>query len=158
MANIKPLEAGQPAPSFTYIEEGREVSTSDLQFPHLLYFYPKDDTPGCTKEACAIRDAWSQFNSSKLMVVGVSKDPEASHEKFRQKYQLPFPLIADTELQLANAYGVYGEKKFMGRTYDGIHRISFLISPEGKILKTYLKVKPELHAAEVLQDLADLTP
>lgn len=158
MANIQPLEAGQAAPAFTFVDGGSEVSSSDLKLPCLLFFYPKDDTPGCTKEACGIRDIWCQFKSAKLKVVGVSKDPESSHEKFRQKYQLPFPLIADTELELAKAYGVYGEKQFMGRTYDGIHRISFLISPEGNILKTYPKVKPELHAAEVLQDLAALKP
>jgi len=156
MPTIQPLEAGQTAPSFTFQEDGKTISSDDLSVPCLLYFYPKDDTPGCTKEACGIRDAWAQFHDSQLKVIGVSKDSEASHEKFRQKYSLPFPLIADEDLQLTQAYGVYGEKKFMGKVYDGIHRISFLISKDGKILKTYLKVKPDQHAAEVLNDLATL--
>ncbi|MGJ8654026.1 MAG: thioredoxin-dependent thiol peroxidase [Opitutaceae bacterium] len=156
MPTIQPLEAGVPAPTFTFAEGGHEVTSDSLQSHCLLFFYPKDDTPGCTKEACGIRDAWVHFRGAKLKVVGVSKDPEASHDKFRQKYQLPFPLVADTELELAKAYGVYGEKKFMGKVYDGVHRISFLISPDNTILKTYHKVKPEQHAAEVLEDLAAL--
>ncbi|MEN8662557.1 MAG: thioredoxin-dependent thiol peroxidase [Lentimonas sp.] len=156
MPTIQPLEAGQTAPAFTFLEDGKNISSSDLGTPCLLYFYPKDDTPGCTKEACGIRDAWAQFNDAQLKVVGASKDSEASHDKFRQKYTLPFPLIADEDLSLTQAYGVYGEKKFMGKIYDGIHRISFLISKDGKILKTYLKVKPDQHAAEVLNDLATL--
>lgn len=156
MPTIQPLESGAVAPTFTFTEGGHEVSSDSLESHCLLFFYPKDDTPGCTKEACGIRDAWVQFRGAKLKVVGVSKDPEASHEKFRTKYQLPFSLIADTELELAKAYGVYGEKKFMGKVYDGVHRISFLISPDGTISKTYLKVKPEQHAAEVLEDLAAL--
>ena len=122
-----------------------------------MYFYPKDDTPGCTKEACAIRDVWSDFTSAGLKVVGVSKDDERSHVKFQEKYGLPFPLIADTGLELAMAYGVYGEKKFMGKTYDGIHRMSFLIGADGLILKTYCKVKPDDHASEVLADFAALS-
>jgi peroxiredoxin Q/BCP len=139
MPTIQPLEAGQAAPTFTFTEGGQELSSETLSTPVLLYFYPKDDTPGCTKEACGIRDAWTQFEQAELKVVGVSKDSASSHDKFRQKFQLPFPLIPDEDLKLAHAFGVYGEKKFMGRTYDGIHRISFLISREGTILKTYLK-------------------
>ncbi|MGJ8640156.1 MAG: thioredoxin-dependent thiol peroxidase [Opitutaceae bacterium] len=154
MPTIQPLEAGQTAPTFVFTEGDRVVSSSDLDVPCLLYFYPKDDTPGCTKEACGIRDQWSQFEDVQLKVVGVSKDSEVSHEKFRKKYELPFPLIADEDLALSQAYGVYGEKKFMGRIYDGIHRISFLISKDGIILKTYLKVKPDQHASVVLEDLS----
>ncbi len=157
MPSIQPLESGKTAPSFTFNEGDQVISSTSLQSHCLLYFYPKDDTPGCTKEACGFRDAWSKLQAAGLKVVGVSKDPETAHQKFRQKYQLPFPLIADTELELAQAYGVYGEKKFMGRTYDGIHRVSFLISPAGTILKTYLKVKPEQHAEEVLNDLTALS-
>ncbi len=153
MSKIQPLEAGQTAPTFTFSEGGHEISSSDVNSPILLFFYPKDDTPGCTKEACGIRDACTQFKNAKLKAVGVSKDPETSHEKFKQKFKLPFPLIADTELALSKSYGVYGEKKFMGRIYDGIHRISFLISKDGKLLKTYLNVKPDQHAEEVLRDL-----
>jgi len=157
MGKPTPLEAGQSAPSFQFSENGQVVSLSDLDQPCLLYFYPKDDTPGCTKEACAIRDAWSEFAVAGLKVVGVSKDDSRSHSKFQEKYDLPFPLIADTELELAQAYGVFGEKKFMGRIYDGIHRMSFLINKDGIILKTYKKVKPDAHAGEVLADLAQLT-
>lgn len=151
-----PLEAGHAAPTFQFTESGAVFSLENLDQPCLLYFYPKDDTPGCTKEACAIRDAWSQFAEAGLKVVGVSKDNEQSHAKFQEKYSLPFPLIADTELELAKAYGVYGEKKFMGKVYDGIHRMSFLIGSNGIIQKTYHKVKPDAHANEVLNDLAAL--
>jgi len=157
MGKPTPLEAGENAPNFHYEEDGKTVSLAQLEFPCLLYFYPKDDTPGCTKEACALRDAWSEYQSVGIQVVGVSKDDENSHNKFRDKYDLPFPLIADTELELCYAYGVWGEKKFMGKVYDGIHRMSFLISKDGHILKTYPKVKPDLHAAEVLEDLKKLT-
>ena len=112
-----------------------------LDQPCLLYFYRKDDTPGCTKEACAIRDAWSDFASAGIKVVGVSKDDERSHSKFQEKYGLPFPLIADTGLELAIAYGVYGEKKFMGKTYYGIHRMSFLIGADGLIPVSYTHLR-----------------
>ena len=161
MNEVLTLEVGQAAPDFNcvdskgnphslkqYMSDGKSV---------ILYFYPKDDTPGCTKEACAIRDAWSDFASAGLKVVGVSMDDERSHVKFQEKYRLPFPLIADTRLELANAYGVYGEKKFMGKTYDGIHRMSFLIGADGLILKTYCKVKPDDHAGEVLADFTALS-
>ena len=157
MGKPTPLEAGKKAPVFQFTEAGETYSLESLEQPCLLYFYPKDDTPGCTKEACAIRDVWSSFASAGLKVVGVSKDDEYSHSKFREKYRLPFPLIADTELELANAYGVYGEKKFMGKIYDGIHRTSFLIGAHGLILKTYCKVTPDAHAGEVLADLAAFT-
>lgn len=123
----------------------------------LLYFYPKDDTTGCTKEACTIRDVWSLFKKQKTVVLGVSADSEMSHAKFAKKYTLPFPLLADVEKLLIQAYGVWGEKKFMGRTYQGIHRMSFLIDPKGKIAKVYEKVKPAQHAAEVLRDINILT-
>ncbi|MEE2988178.1 MAG: thioredoxin-dependent thiol peroxidase [Verrucomicrobiota bacterium] len=156
MGKPTPLNAGKKAPTFQFREAEETYSLECLEQPCLLYFYPKDDTPGCTKEACAIRDAWSDFASAGLKVVGVSKDDERSHGKFREKYGLPFPLIADTGLELAIAYGVYGEKKFMGKTYDGIHRMSFLIGANGLILKTYCKVKPDDHAEEVLADFKAL--
>ncbi|PXA04903.1 thioredoxin-dependent thiol peroxidase [Coraliomargarita sinensis] len=152
-----PLEAGSKAPSFSFMEAGEKVSSATLDGPCLLYFYPKDDTPGCTKQACGIRDAWKKFQNAGIRVVGVSKDNDASHRKFAEKYSLPFPLIADTELELAKAFGVYGEKKFMGKTFDGIHRMSFLIAEDGKILKTYPKVKPNEHAETVLEDYTQLT-
>ncbi|MGZ0656467.1 thioredoxin-dependent thiol peroxidase [Coraliomargarita sp. W4R53] len=156
MGKPTPLEAGQQAPSFQFTEDGQLHTLESLEQACLLYFYPKDDTPGCTKEACAIRDAWGEFAKAGLKVVGVSKDDERSHNKFQEKYTLPFPLIADTELELAKAFGVFGEKKFMGRTYDGIHRMSFLIGADGIIKKAYHKVKPDDHASEVLSDLATL--
>jgi peroxiredoxin Q/BCP len=157
MGKPRPLDAGKKAPSFQFTEAEESYSLESLEQPCLLYFYPKDDTPGCTKEACAIRDTWSEFASAGLKVVGVSKNDERSHKKFREKHGLPFPLIADTDLALANAYGVYGEKKFMGKIYDGIHRMSFLIGANGLILKTYCKVKPGTHAGEVLSDLEALS-
>ncbi len=157
MGKPTPLDAGKKAPTFQFTEAGKTYLLESLEQPCLLYFYPKDDTPGCTKEACAIRDAWSDFASAGLKVVGVSMDDERSHVKFQEKYRLPFPLIADTRLELANAYGVYGEKKFMGKTYDGIHRMSFLIGADGLILKTYCKVKPDDHAGEVLADFTALS-
>ena len=152
----KPLSAGDNAPSFAFTENGQTIRSEEINSPHLVYFYPKDDTPGCTKEACAIRDAWSEFESAGLRVIGVSKDSEKSHDKFIEKYSLPFPLIADTEMELAQAFGVFGEKKFMGRVYDGIHRMSFLIAADGTILKSYPKVKPAEHAKEILEDIVQL--
>lgn len=133
------------------------MSSRELATPYLIYFYPKDDTPGCTKEACAIRDNWAAFKSAGLKVIGASKDPDSSHEKFRAKYDLPFPLVADTDLTVAQAFGVYGEKKFMGRVYDSVHRMSFLVAADGTILRTYPKVKPDAHAAQVLQDFNQLS-
>lgn len=152
-----PLTLGQKAPAFSYADGGVIIHSSEITGPYLIYFYPKDDTPGCTKEACAIRDAWADFEAAGLKVIGVSKDTERSHQKFQDKYTLPFPLIADTELELANAFGVFGEKKFMGRIYDGIHRMSFLVAADGRILTSYPKVKPEAHAAQVLEDFSRLT-
>ena len=156
MPKPTPLTEGSPAPVFTYYDGGHPHDSGSLNGYCLLFFYPKDNTPGCTTEACAFRDNWEPLLKEDLLIVGVSKDSEASHDKFRAKYELPFPLIADTDLRLAKAYGVYGEKKFMGKTYDGVHRMSFLISPNGTIAKTYLKVKPADHAAEVLRDMAAL--
>lgn len=123
----------------------------------LLYFYPKDDTPGCTKEACAIRDSFPDFEKIHARVFGISVDSEESHAKFAEKYKLPFFLLADKEKKAMNAYGAWGKKKFMGREYMGTRRISFLIDPSGKIAKVYEKVRPEIHADEVLKDLAART-
>ena len=157
MPTPQPLQAGASAPTFSFTtDSGVSTSNIDSGGPILLYFYPKDDTPGCTKQACGLRDHWQELQNAGLTVVGVSKDSQASHEKFQAKYSLPFPLIPDCELKLAKAYGVYGEKKFMGRIYDGVHRMSFLISTDGHILKTYEKVKPAEHAGQVLEDLESL--
>lgn len=121
----------------------------------VLYFYPKDDTPGCTKEACSFRDSFATFKKRGIEVLGVSLDSEAKHKKFAQKYDLPFRLLADTDRAISEAFGTYGEKKFMGRTYMGVNRMTFLIDEKGKIKKIYSKVKPEDHAAEVLAAFAE---
>jgi peroxiredoxin Q/BCP len=122
----------------------------------LLYFYPKDDTPGCTKEACALRDAFPAFGKLNAVIMGVSADSESKHQKFIDKFSLPFILLADTEKEVVRKYGVWGKKKFMGREYLGINRMSFLIDPKGKIAKVYREVKPAEHAKEVLEDLKAL--
>jgi thioredoxin-dependent peroxiredoxin len=119
----------------------------------LLYFYPKDDTPGCTKEACAIRDAFPNFKKLKAVIFGISVDSVESHKKFAQKYNLPFTLLSDEKREVVKKYGVWGRKTFMGKTYMGTKRTSFLINPEFKIIKIYENVKPEIHADEVLNDL-----
>ena len=119
----------------------------------LIYFYPKDDTPGCTKQACVIRDSLPDFKKLKLTVLGVSVDSVKSHAKFASKYKLPFTLLSDEDKKVVKKYGVWAKKKFMGREYMGTLRTSFLINPEGKIAKIYEQVKPELHAAEVLKDM-----
>ena len=151
------LKEGTTAPAFkTTDENGETVSLKDLRGQKVvLYFYPKDDTPGCTKEACSFRDACSEYKKAGITVLGVSPDTEAKHKKFVTKYNLPFTLLADTDRSIAEAYGVWGEKKFMGRTYMGVHRTTFLIDEKGKIKKIFEKVKPEDHAREVLEAFAD---
>jgi thioredoxin-dependent peroxiredoxin len=149
------LSEGDSAPDFSAQDQsGNEVTLSKLRGKSvLLYFYPKDNTPGCTKEACAFRDDFSGFKKKRLQVLGISPDSVKSHEKFATKFELPFPLLADVNKEIVQAYGVWGEKKFMGRTYDGTFRVSFLINPKGKIQKIWTKVKPELHPKEVLEFL-----
>ena len=115
----------------------------------ILYFYPKDNTPGCTKEACAFRDEFAEFKKKGAAVFGVSPDPVKSHDKFVEKFKLPFTLLADVDKKIVEAYGVWGEKSFMGRKYLGVHRVTFLIGPDGRIKKIWPQVKPEEHAAEV---------
>jgi peroxiredoxin Q/BCP len=146
------VKEGNTAPAFkTTNTNGEAVSLKDFRGQKVvLYFYPKDDTPGCTKEACSFRDGFSKFKKRGITILGVSPDSEKSHQKFTAKYKLPFTLLADTDHSIADAYGVYGEKKFMGRTYMGIHRTTFLIDEKGKIKKVFEKVKPEDHADEVL--------
>lgn len=122
----------------------------------LIYFYPKDDTPGCTKEACMLRDVWGDFATKNAVVLGVSADSVESHKKFEEKYELPFPLLADTEKKVVEAFGVYTEKSMFGKKYMGISRESFLVDPEGKIAKHYEKVTPAEHAVQVLKDLDEL--
>jgi peroxiredoxin Q/BCP len=150
---VQMLKEGTKAPEFsTKNTNGETVRLKDLRGQKVvLYFYPKDDTPGCTKEACSFRDAFADFKKRGIEVLGVSADSEASHKKFTAKYKLPFTLLVDTDHAISDAYGVYGEKKFMGRTYLGIKRMTFLIDEKGKIKKIYEKVKPEEHAREVLE-------
>ena len=119
----------------------------------LLYFYPKDDTPGCSTEACTLRDAYEDYASSGVIILGVSTDSTASHKKFKGKYKLPFSLLSDANKEVVNQYGVWGEKNFMGKTYMGIKRTSFLINKQGIVVKVYEKVSPKDHAKEVLADI-----
>ena len=144
---------GSMAPNFAAKDANSEtVRLKDLRGQKVvLYFYPKDDTPGCTKEACSFRDAFADFKKRDIKVLGVSIDSEGSHKKFAAKYKLPFTLLADPDHSIADAYGVYGEKKFMGRTYLGVKRVTFLIDEKGKVKKVFEKVKPEEHAREVLE-------
>jgi peroxiredoxin Q/BCP len=147
------LKEGSAAPAFTTKDaEGQTVQLKDFRGQKVvLYFYPKDDTPGCTKEACSFRDAFAAFKKRSINVLGVSINNEASHKKFAQKYKLPFTLLTDTDHSISDAYESYGEKKFMGRTYMGIKRNTFLIDEKGKIKRIFEKVKPEEHASEVLK-------
>jgi thioredoxin-dependent peroxiredoxin len=147
-------KVGTKAPPFS-LKDHDDVthSLSDyLGKQVLLYFYPKDDTPGCTTEACTIRDSFSDFENLGLIVLGVSKDTTSKHKKFREKYSLPFPLLSDPEGEICTLYGVWQKKKFMGREYMGIARVSFLIDEKGMIKKVYEKVVPKDHASEVLGD------
>ena len=149
------LKEGDPAPDFTApTNAGGTVTLSKLRGRSvILYFYPKDDTPGCTKEACAFRDVYADFEKKGAVVLGVSTDPVKAHDKFVEKYKLPFTLVADQDQAIVQAYGVWGEKSFMGRRYLGTHRVTFLIGPDGRIRKIWSDVKPESHAQEVLQFL-----
>jgi thioredoxin-dependent peroxiredoxin len=149
------LKEGDVAPDFTApTNGGKEISLSELRGKNvILYFYPKDDTPGCTKEACAFRDEFALFRQKGAVVLGVSIDPVKSHDKFVEKYKLPFTLISDEDKSIVQAYGVWGEKSFMGRKYMGTHRVTFLIGPDGKIRKIWPEVKPADHTAEVLAAL-----
>lgn len=153
MQKPAPLSPGDASPRFPFrYADGSDGHTSKLTGPYLVYFYPRDDTPGCTKEACAFRDLFAEFENAGVTVIGVSCDDEDSHAKFRQKYALPFPLAADTNQKLVKAFGVWGLKERDGKQYEGIHRISFLVGSDGVVLKTYPDVKPEEHAREVLAD------
>ena len=149
------LKEGDQAPSFDVeISGGGRLSLADFKGQNvILYFYPKDDTPGCTKEACAFRDRYAEFKKHGAVVLGVSTDAVKSHDKFVEKFKLPFTLLADTEKKIVEAYGVWGEKMFMGRKYLGTHRVTFLIGPDGRIKKIWPLVKPEEHAEEVLAAL-----
>jgi peroxiredoxin Q/BCP len=133
-------------------EEGVKTRLADFHGkPVVLYFYPKDDTPGCTTEACGFRDDYSVFTKQDIIILGVSPDTSKSHKKFKDKYNLPFPLLADTDHKVCELYGVWGRKQMMGKEYNGVFRTTFVIDREGKILKVFEKVKPSEHAKEVLE-------
>lgn len=155
MAKEMKLKEGDPAPDFSAATNGgAKVSLADFKGKNVvLYFYPKDDTPGCTKEACAFRDEFAEFKKRGAVVLGVSTDSSKSHDKFVEKYKLPFPLLADEDKKIVEAYGAWGEKTFMGRKYMGTLRVTFLIGGDGRIKKIWPQVKPEEHAAEVLAAL-----
>ncbi|NCB19472.1 MAG: thioredoxin-dependent thiol peroxidase [Bacteroidia bacterium] len=148
------LKPGDKAPEFTgRDQDGNEITLSQFKGKKLvLYFYPKDDTPGCTAEACDLRDNYERFLSMGYQVVGVSKDSEKSHKKFIEKYNLPFPLISDTETSILQAYGAWGKKKFMGREYDGIIRKTFVIDQTGLITDIIEKVNTKAHSSQILPD------
>lgn len=151
------LQKGDMAPDFALdSDDGNRVRLADLRGRRVvLYFYPKDDTSGCTKEACGFRDARPQFETQDAVVLGVSPDGVDSHERFRDKYDLNFPLLADSDHSVAEAYGAWGKKKLYGREYEGVLRSTFLIGPDGRIEKIYRKVKPAGHADEILADLEE---
>jgi len=148
---MKKTEVGQQAPDFEFTAtDGATKKLSDLRGEKIiLYFYPKDNTPGCTAQACNLRDAYTDFQSSGIQVIGVSADSEKKHENFKSKYDLPFPLVADTEKQVINDYGVWGKKKFMGREFDGIHRTTFIIDEQGKVEHVIEKVKTKSHTEQI---------
>ena len=149
------LHEGETAPDFTLTSDsGDEVTLSALKGkPVVLYFYPKDDTPGCTTEACEFRDAYDRFRDQGVEILGVSPDTEASHRKFKSKYELPFTLLADPDHTVAEEYGVWGEKKFAGKTYMGVTRSTFVIDGDGNVAHAMLGIKPAGHAQDVLDKL-----
>ena len=148
-----PLKPGDKAPAFTLLDQDEnKVKLSGFKGRKVLvYFYPKADTPGCTKQACGLRDVMPKVGDT--VVLGISPDPVKSHDKFVEKFKLPFTLLADEDKKIVQAYGVWGEKSFMGRKYLGVFRVTFLIGPDGRIKKIWPEVKPEEHAAEVLAAL-----
>jgi peroxiredoxin Q/BCP len=150
-----PLPAGIPAPDFELLDDTNVPrKLSDFRGRNVvLYFYPADDTPGCTKEACNFRDDYSAYEKAGIQILGVSPDTVKSHVKFKQKFQLPFPLLADEGHKVCDLYGVWGPKKFMGKEYEGVLRTTFLIDENGKIVKVFEKVRPAEHSGEVLSAL-----
>jgi thioredoxin-dependent peroxiredoxin len=149
------VSEGEPAPGFTATTDaGERVSLSDFRGrPVVLYFYPKDDTPGCTVQASGIRDAYAEFERAGAVVLGVSPDGEAQHAKFKAKYKLPFTLLADPDHEIAERYGTWGEKRYRGKTYMGVSRTTFLVAPDGTVAKVMHYVKPDTHADDVLAAL-----
>ena len=150
-----PLPAGIPAPDFTLLDDTNiPRKLSDFRGRNVvLYFYPADDTPGCTKEACNFRDDYSAYEKANIVILGVSPDTVKSHVKFKQKFQLPFPLLADEGHKVCDLYGVWGPKKFMGKEYEGVLRTTFLIDEDGQIVRVFENVRPAEHSVEVLSVL-----
>lgn len=147
------LKEGDKAPDFTTVDEqGNEISLTDFRGKKvILYFYPADNTPTCTKESCNFRDNYDMLLKKGFVVLGISKDTARKHQNFIDKFDLPFPLLVDTEKEIINAYGVWGPKKFMGREFDGIHRETFVIDEKGMIERVFLKVKSNTHTEQILE-------
>lgn len=155
LCDMNKINEGDKAPAFEGKDQnGNTIKLADYSGKKVvLYFYPKDDTPGCTAEACNLRDNYALLQEKGFEIIGVSADTEAKHQKFIAKYELPFPLIADTEKEVINAYGVWGEKKFMGKVYDGIHRVTYVIGEDGNVQKRFDKVKTKAHTEQILEAL-----
>lgn len=153
ISKLKLLKVGDTAPDFKLPDQENKFHSLSENAGHwvVLYFYPADDTPGCTKEACSFRDSFSSFKKEDIRVFGISKDAVTSHAKFAKKFSLPFPLLADPEKTVLNSYGVWGERYFMGRYFQGTHRITYLIDPKGQVAKVYTEVNTETHAQEILK-------
>jgi peroxiredoxin Q/BCP len=151
------LEAGSDCPKFCIVDHtGKKWDNQSLLGKRcLIYFYPRDMTPGCISEACGLRDLHIEYRKLNILILGVSADGVKSHRKFITKYDLPFPLLIDQDHGMSEAFGVWGEKKFMGKTFNGIHRMSFLLGKSGKIERAYHKVKPAVHAKQVLSDFSN---
>lgn len=147
------LSVGEKAPDFDLRDQNNQtVSLDSFRGQHvLLYFYPKDDTPGCTTEACNFRDDYSNYQKAKIVILGVSPDSPTSHKKFQDKYQLPFTLLADENHQVCDLFKVWGPKKSFGKEYDGVHRTTYLINPDGIIKEVFQKVSPAKHSAQILE-------
>ena len=152
---MKHLKVGDPIPAFTTVnEDGETVSSEDLKGSKaILFFYPKDDSPGCTKEACSLRDNYKVFNKNGFKIFGISPDNEKKHRKFIDKYEFQYSLLADPEKEIINAFGIWGPKKFMGREIVGVHRTTFVIDEEGKIITIIDKVKTKDHAQQLIDAL-----
>ena len=150
---MKHLKIGDQAPSFTAIDQNEnEVKLDDFKGKRVvIYFYPKDNTPGCTVQACNIRDNYGQIQKEGIVILGVSADTARKHQNFISKYELPFPLLADVDKELLNLYGVWGQKKFMGKVYDGIHRTTFVMDEDHKIIGIIEKPKTKDHTREILE-------
>ena len=149
------LNIGENAPHFEgNIEDGSKVSSSSLKGQkYILFFYPKDDTPGCTREACNLRDNFRWFEKNGFQIFGVSPDNEKKHQKFIDKYECQYSLIADTDKEMIKSFGIWGPKKFMGREFDGVHRTTFVINEDGKIIEIIKKVKTKEHAEQLIEAL-----